>query len=328
MYLKALFYCVILLSANFTFAQSTREEIEQLKYDSEDLIEQIEYFEKSLIDLSDALDLSRQDLAKQEEALAKQKDVASTSSDAAEQRSLNLIENAVLMKKHSISRQERRVARQTSKLEQSREELIATYKKIAEKEAILARAASQPKVKPAPKPAPQPVVKPAEPAISPPQIVQSKPEPEVKNTTVSTAAPISKEVESVSETTAPVSEDNPDSHSFSEDELDEVQDIMDKLAPRLARDPGRPILRNVFVQAKGIPTTEMTFLGENQYRADIVLPAGSLSIEINGRRYREEIEEKDAEKEHVFLLDAKRFDRQRLYVFRHDILKYVDAPIE
>jgi hypothetical protein len=341
-YLKALIYGGLLLLSTSVISQTSQKEIEQLKYDSEDLVEQIEYFEKSLLKLNEALSNTEEDLGRKRDSLTSQKSALGQNPSAANQRALNLIENSVLMNERSISTQKRRIERQTTKLEDSRKQLISIYKLIGEKEGELARASVKPAIAKKPTPTPKNAVVQPTPSSKQVSVKPKTPEP----IPVETASPeqpnvdspqVNKSVALVSKETVPSTDTQPPEAKetsqaplvpYTGKELANVQNWMDKLAARLDRSPGRPLFRNVIVRAKGIPDTKMVFLGANQYRANIVLPENQYSFSINGRNYKREVDADSGGKEHVLILNAKRADRQFLYVFERDMLRLLDAPIE
>jgi hypothetical protein len=344
-YLNALFISGVILFSSIVHAQSS-EEIEQLKFESEDLVEQIEYFEKSLIQLEDALARTKNDFAKKSDQLETLKNTYEQDPSAANQRALNLVENAVLMSERSVSTQERRLARQSSKLDRHRQELIETYKLIAESEAKLSastnssagKSATATETTPAQttpiQPSADSQAKPevnvasTKTIVSNPELNIEAPSPELgalQTEKSSTGKPeVATKNASVNEQ---VNEPTAKATVFEAEELSRVQDIMDKLASRLSQSPGRPTFRRLGVTGRGFESKKMEFLGSNQYRADIVLPEGDFVFIINGKEFKRTINTKNANKEHVFLFDAKRPGRPILSVFNREILEQIDAPI-
>ncbi|BFM16415.1 hypothetical protein R50073_25980 [Maricurvus nonylphenolicus] len=83
---------------------------------------------------------------------------------------------------------------------------------------------------------------------------------------------------------------------------------------------GRPIFKRLVLKGNRTKPVNFEFLGQNQYRAEVVVAQGKQIFEIGKHKYRRTIPASDNGETYVFIFDAKRPSRPRMVMFKKSLL--------
>jgi DNA repair exonuclease SbcCD ATPase subunit len=190
--------------------------------------------------------------------------------------------------KNRIQEQQERITTVRADLERK-----AKQRELAEAKAK-AEAAKQAQ-KPAPVVAkPKPVVEPEPvPQPEPKVVVAPKPEPAPK---------------------VELSELDKEALEFAQKEVDRLEKLL------ADGSTGRPIFKRLVLKGNRTEPVNFEFLGQNQYRAEVVVSQGKQIFEIGKHKYRRTIPASDNGETYVFIFDAKRPSRPRMVMFKKSLL--------
>jgi DNA repair exonuclease SbcCD ATPase subunit len=193
-------------------------------------------------------------------------------------------QESLVSDKRRITEQQERIVTVRANLKRKAKEKELAATKAEAKKAKQAQKLAKPVIA-KPKPAPQPEVVPA-------------PAPQVA------AVPAKKEL----------SELDKEALAFARKEVARLETL---LADGSA---GRPIFKRLVLKGNRTEPVSFEFLGQNQYRAEVVVTKGKQIFEIGKHKYRRTIPISDDGQTYVFIFDAKRPSRPRMVMFKKSLL--------
>lgn len=333
--IKKILLSALILSTPY-FVSASNVSVEEDKLDRfyqafENRTLELEDVENELFGYDYKLDRARQDLktAEAELAAAQQeyaKIKAAVAADNSEenQRALKLIEHSMNMSERGVRTRTKRLERvegSLSELQASKAKLdaqIAAAKtRIDAQEQTLAIAKKE-QADRAHKEAQRQVA-----SVKPQQALTVPVEPKAAVATV--AAEVMEEAH-----TEPTAEEKAQAVSATESaelsELDkEAQEYAKNEVARLQEtlstgDMGRPTFRNLSLTGNKVEPAMFEFLGQDQYRVDVVVENGRQIFEVGRNKFRRTVPASDNGQTYVFIFDAERLSRPRLVMFKKSLV--------
>lgn len=114
---------------------------------------------------------------------------------------------------------------------------------------------------------------------------------------------------------AELSELDHEAQEHARNEVARLQEVLE------SGDTGRPTFKNLLLTGNRMEPQLFEFLGQDQYRVDVVVSNGRQIFEVGRNKFRRTIPASDNGQTYVFIYDAKRLSRPRLVMFKKSLVE-------